>query len=571
MKMNLNKIIMKKVFILGVMFFCLFVSGQNIDSSVKFQTENQKLATLSKVWGFLKYYHPSVAKGNYNWDEQLISIILKIEKSNTKEEISQIYLDWIESLGIIKECKSCKEISKNEYIDKNFDLSWTQNTDLFTVELAKKLKHIEENRFQGKNHYVSRVSPKIVFMKSLGIVDITNEPKYENFEFPEENYRLLSLFRYWNIAEYFYPYKYLTDQKWDAVLSEMIPKFRNAKNALEYQLAIKETTIKLDDSHIYTNTALTHDFFGLKYISAIYKIIDKKAVITRFRNDSLAKRDDLRIGDIIEKVDDKTIEDILYEKLKYIPGSNYNSKLRNSYWAIFNGSTDSVKVTLNRNGILSDKIVHRYLFKDFKLKEEAKEKYKALEGNIGYINTAVPIGMKDIDKMMADFKFTKAIIIDMRSSKGCPYSFCKRLFQIEREFVKFTEPDLSYPGRFMWKKNKTISPIKNEHYPGKVIVLVNETTQSIGEYFTMCIQVGDNVTTIGSQTAGADGNTNEIEFVGFKSLMTGLGVYYPDGSETQRKGLKIDIEVRPTIRGIQEGRDEVLDAAFEYIKKNSKI
>ena len=392
--------------------------------------------------------------------------------------------------------------------------------------------------------------------------------KYENFEFPEENYRLLSLFRYWNIVEYFYPYKYLTDQKWDAVLSEMIPKFINAKTALEYQLAVKETTIKLDDSHTFTNTALTHDFFGLKYIAAIYKIIDKKAVITKLRNDSLAKRDDLRIGDVIEKVEDKTIEDILDKKLKYIPGSNYNTKLRNSYWAIFNGSTDSVKITLNRNGILSDKIVHRYLMKDFKWKE-VKEQYKVLEGNIGYINTAVPIGMKDVEIMMSDLKSTKAIIIDMRSSKGCPYSLCKRLFQTKREFAKFTIPDLSYPGKFMWKKTKTLSPIEKEYYPGKVILLVNETTQSIGEYCTMCMQIGDNVTTIGSQTAGADGNTNEIEFVGFKSLMTGLGVYYPDGSETQRVGVKIDIEVRPTIKGIQEGRDEVLDTALEYIMKNS--
>ena len=38
-------------------------------------TENQKLETLCKVWGFLKYYHPFVAKGSYNWDNQLIEKI----------------------------------------------------------------------------------------------------------------------------------------------------------------------------------------------------------------------------------------------------------------------------------------------------------------------------------------------------------------------------------------------------------------------------------------------------------------------------------------------------------------
>jgi C-terminal processing protease CtpA/Prc len=550
---------MKKIILLLALITIQFTYSQ------KQFNETEKLSSLCKIWGFLKYYHPNVARGEYNWDEQLLTILPKVEQANSKEELSKIYLDWIETLGTVKVCKSCTDVNKKEYFDKNFDLSWTQNTETFTDELTKKLKYIENNRFQGENHYVSTVSPKIVLMKSLGIVEITNEPKYENFEFPEQNYRLLCLFRYWNIVEYFYPYKYLTDQNWNDVLSEMIPKFKDAKNATEYQLAIKETAVKLDDTHTYTNTAVTNAFFGRKFIPVSFKIIDNKAVITRFLDDSLAKVDDLRIGDVIEKVDDKTINEILQEKLKYIHGSNYNTKLRNTYWVIFNGSTDSVKISLSRNGILSDKIIHRYFYKDFKPKKEIKEKYKIVDGNIGYINTAAPIEMSDIEKMMSDLKSTKAIIIDMRISLSQPNLIARRLFQKNIEFAKFTEPDLSYPGRFTWKIPNIISPIKNEYYSGKVMILVNESTQSVSEYFTMLLQKGDNVTTIGSQTAGADGNTNDIEFIGFKTLMTGLGVYYPDGTETQRKGVKVDIEVRPTIKGIQEGKDEVLERAIEFV------
>jgi len=46
-----------------------------------------------------------------------------------------------------------------------------------------------------------------------------------------------------------------------------------------------------------------------------------------------------------------------------------------------------------------------------------------------------------------------------------------------------------------------------------------------------------------------------------------LGVYYPDGSETQRVGIKIDIPIKPTIAGIKAGRDELLEKAFELIEK----
>jgi hypothetical protein len=40
-------------------------------------------------------------------------------------------------------------------------------------------------------------------------------------------------------------------------------------------------------------------------------------------------------------------------------------------------------------------------------------------------------------------------------------------------------------------------------------------------------------------------------------------VFYPDYTETQRIGIVPDIEIYPTIDGIREGRDEVLDAALQ--------
>jgi len=44
-----------------------------------------------------------------------------------------------------------------------------------------------------------------------------------------------------------------------------------------------------------------------------------------------------------------------------------------------------------------------------------------------------------------------------------------------------------------------------------------------------------------------------------------MGVYYPDGQQTQRIGIVPDIVVKPTIKGIQEGRDELLEKAIEII------
>lgn len=50
-------------------------------------------------------------------------------------------------------------------------------------------------------------------------------------------------------------------------------------------------------------------------------------------------------------------------------------------------------------------------------------------------------------------------------------------------------------------------------------------------------------------------------------MISGIGVYYPDGTETQRIGIVPDITVKPTIKGIKEGKDELLEKAIEIINR----
>lgn len=549
----------KNTFSFVFFIFSILTFGQNQLVS-KIETKKvENLASLAKVWGFLKYYHPNVAKGNFNWDEHLIQIIPKVAQAQNKEELSKIYIKWIDSLGEVKECKSCKNASKKESFDKNFDLSWTQNPEVFISELSEKLKFIEENRFQGKNKYITTTSNDNLL--------VTNEPAYSDFKYPDSAHRIASFFRYWNIVEYFFPYKYVTDQKWDSVLTEMIPQFENAGNEVEYHLAMLETVVKLGDSHANFFTKELYDYFGRKYIPGFINVIENKAVIAGFYNDSLAKVNDLRIGDVVEEVNDRSMQQILEEKAKYSHGSNKRTKNINYDYTIFNGSTDSVKLKITRNGIAFTKMMGRYKEINYHRAKAKSEKYSIDENNIGYINMDA-LNRLDVDEMMSKMKSTNGIIIDVRNYPNFfGFDIVKRVISSERPFAKLVYPDLTYPGKFFWGKPEVFSPNKNNYYPGKVVVLVNEETQSRAEFFAMALQSGDNVTTFGSQTAAADGDITKAEFFGFKAFMSGLGVFYPDGRETQRVGVKVDVEVFPTIKGIQEGRDEVLEAAKEYLNK----
>ena len=66
---------------------------------------------------------------------------------------------------------------------------------------------------------------------------------------PDASYRLLALFRYWNIIHYFFPYKYATDGNWNEVLPDLIPVFQAATTEQAYQKALYQMVARIQDSH----------------------------------------------------------------------------------------------------------------------------------------------------------------------------------------------------------------------------------------------------------------------------------------------------------------------------------
>ena len=70
----------------------------------------------------------------------------------------------------------------------------------------------------------------------------------------------------------------------------------------------------------------------------------------------------------------------------------------------------------------------------------------------------------------------------------------------------------------------------------------------------------------GSTTAGADGNVSPFALPGgLRTMISGIGVFYPDKAPTQRIGIVPNIQVNPTLTGVRAGRDEVLEQAVRQI------
>lgn len=541
------------------LFIFLFLS---LHFSAQVLSEDQKLESLCRVWGFLKYYHPDVAKGNLNWDQQLFKKINELERINDKATLNHLYSSWIESLGKINECTECLQEKDTTYFLKNFDLSWIDNSKIFTNVTSQKLRYIENNRNIGNHHYVGKGGRKIYFR---------NENSYGS-GFSSKQVSLLELFRYWNYVEYFFPYKYQTDQNWNDVLTEMIPKFLHVDNDQDYQLALAELVTKTDDSHAFLFSPLISLYqYGNRKLPVEYSYAEGKLVITKINDNRFHEKIPFTIGDVIYDVNGKTIPQMINSLGKYIPASKSWGKVNKIKSKLLFSSNDSLSVKLERNGQNMEVIAKTYFIKDIIIKKApASQTWKFLDEKkkIGYVNMGI-LTKDDVNEMYKAMRFTESIIFDLRNyPKLTIIPLSELLLPQSTTYYQFTFPETSYPGKFYSRKNN-IGRKNPDYYKGNVIVLVDENTQSQAETTTMMFKQHPKSKIIGSNTSGANGDIIKFKIADLDTCFTGLGAYYPDGRETQRIGIIPDILIKPTVEGIKNGKDEVLERALLYIKNKN--
>lgn len=350
---------MRKISLFILLFFSFHFSAQAL-------SETQKLASLCRIWGFLKYYHPDVAKGDFEWDQELLKKIDELDNIRDKDHLNELYFNWINNLGKVDECKNCsKENKEKVYFLRNFDPSWMNNKDVFTEKVSQQLFFIQNNRNLGSNHYFGTGGRKVYFK---------NEDSYGS-KFTSKQISLLELFRYWNLIEYFFPYKYQTDQSWNDVLTEMIPKFLSIQNDESYHLTLAELVTKVDDSHAFLYSPLINAHqYGRRKVPVEYTYAEGKLVVTKIIKNRLGEETSLKTGDVIYDINGRTIPQMINSFGKYVPASNSWGKINKVKNLFLFSNNDSVTVKIERDGQNISLTSKTYLLKDIISEKPAQNK-----------------------------------------------------------------------------------------------------------------------------------------------------------------------------------------------------
>lgn len=541
-------------------------------SKFRNRSDLESLTNLCQIWGLLKYHHSGIGEKNLDWDSVLVNYLpafLSVKKGDSKG-YNKLYHSMIYSLGGVPQCTDCKPISSDS-LSINQNLSWLQKNSAVDKKNLIALNEILKSSNAIPNKYINLNSPN-------GITALfENEASYKSMTLPNVNYRLLSLFRFWSIINYFYPYKYLIgSENWNTVLENSIPIFINATTSSSYKKAVAQLVASLDDSHSYD--------FGLlasiaternKYsIPARFKILDGKIIVSAIDSTFSAKTG-IKKGTVVKKIQNRSLQDYSMEYAKYIGASNSSFEME-ALAKVLQFVPDSVvKVDYVENEV--DKIVNESirpnLYSQFfrKPPEGNYSTYKTYPDSIAYLNPS-KLSKNDaleLCKKIVNDKSVKGIIIDCRDPQRELLTPISQYFiQGPGAFAKFNVISTTRAG-ILQPSVPAYAMNNQNNFSGRVVVLVDATTISKNELLVMALQLNAKTRVIGRTTAGADGDIVKVPLPGNLSVYySGVRVRYPDGRETQGTGISIDAIVVPTAEDIRLGKDKILEEGLLFLRRN---
>ena len=531
--------------------------------------EVERLVLICKVWGLYKYRHPAVRSGQYDWNYQLFRMLPAALSTRNDREFVKELMQWLPERG-----KEERFTPMADSIVAQVHFNWIRPYKK-ERRLYRRLVDLQENSSGEPCYYLGYMQDIVRHTYFY------NETCYDSIPPSDDGYRMLGLFRFWNMMYYFHPYMYQMEEKWERILPDYIRLFAAARDREAFEEACVRITCELRDTH--------SDFYGFKKKKAADAmrgesttwlpfdcvLKDDKVVITDIFRQPVDSCE-LQEGDVIVAVNHKSIAEIRKEKRIYNNLGDGSADQYATYYAGFDG--DSVIYTIERGNESMDVAIHnvneRYWEKGKNVETPIHEPSRMLKDSILYLDITL-LNSEELRTHMKRAENCKGIIFDMRGYPKewtCSNTIASFLYPHPKAVFYYTYADYWQPGIFRKNPNVELFGTENpDYYKGTAVVLVNGLAMSAAERVATVIGNAPKGHVIGEPTCGTLGLVLYVPFVsGVATRITGQGVYWPDGTCTYPGGVKIDQYVYPDPEAIRQGKDAMLEEAVKYIRAQSE-
>jgi C-terminal processing protease CtpA/Prc len=384
--------------------------------------------------------------------------------------------------------------------------------------------------------------------------------------------RLLALVRMWNVIRFFDPYLDLVDEPWDGLLARHAAEFAAAETPEAYERAVRALAAHLQDSHVRVIGPAWRACCSGR-LPATVRPIEGRAVVVSVEPG--ARSAGLTVGDVLERVDGKRVvahADGLRPTTAASTPAGLASHTLERALAGPPGSAARLEV-LDANDQRRTVSVRRTRPED-RVPEPPGLPWRWATSGVGYVDLT-RLSPGQVDPMLAELARANAIVFDMRGyPRGVMWTLAQRLhIRAGDDAARFRRRVVGGKGgagdesaTFPQRVGDPVEPL----FRGRTVMLIDERTISQAEHTGLFLEQAAGTVFVGTPSAGADGDVTVLTLPGGLAVsFSGQEVRHADGRRLQRIGLQPIVRAEPTLLGVRRGRDEVLDAALDYLARLS--
>jgi C-terminal processing protease CtpA/Prc len=544
------------------------------------------LRALARLFGYVRYFHPSDASALADWEQLAINAVRTVESAQNASELASRLEAALGPAFTIRVYPTGSAPPTLSLKPAPYLIEWrhhgvglSENSLYYSERVTRQASgnpaEIELFRADLPGG-VSCLVPRVLYTEKSGAFRLTPSAGKAAGSGNNRTIRLAAVIIAWNVMQHFYPYFDVVQSDWPQALTTALKSAATDNSAVEFLSTLRRMMSALHDGHgrvTMQGTTAVASPVGWDWVEGRLVITDVPG----------AHGQPIRRGDTVVSINGKPVSEALSAAEAEISSATPQWLLAR---ALGTGLHYDQALGAIGEGPKSEPLilevepfgqpgVRRSVTLDRQTAplavEPRPEPISELKPGVMYVDLtrASDDGWK---ASLAKLEAAKGLILDMR---GYPNSelggdFLRNLSDKPMRSAPMlvpivTGPDHSeanFDGSGAW----TLPPLK-PYLTAKKVFLTNgraisfsETIMAIVEYY----RLGE---IVGGPTAGTNGNINPFEVPGgYRITWTGMKVLKHDGSPHHGVGISPTAPASRTRSGVAEGRDELLEHALELLR-----
>ncbi len=499
-------------------------------------SEMPRLLSLAKVWGLLKYRHPSVAAAKINVDKKLMAILKEFRNRKFDKKLEE----WITSFG---EVRDFPQRRKPSYEVLNYpEFGWIKRSEDINENAANYLLNLL-NAPVSKDHLHFTINAN-------GSVDL-HENAHKNLNVDDQGMRLLSLIRYWNAVEYFYAHKHDQSDDWDSAFINYASFIINAQSEAEFHAAFKALMSSTKDQQAtfrhLENPSRRPDFD--------LSMVENKPIVTQV-GPSYKGGIKLVAGDRISHINGISVKELITnQRLSGSSDAANDAQLINT---LFSTTDESMDIKIVRDEVFYELNAPTYTPDYFEDLYSGSSSISYATDSTLIISPYLFNEELDQTKLKSMFDGAQKIIIDCRFKAGQNENGrLNALMNIPSDdFFLISHVNPHNPGQFYVVENGFTFEADSTLAEKELIIFIDENTKGPISKDILFLQSNYGATLVGKASNQFNSTSATIKMPGNNiCTLTCQGIYDKDKNPISKSGLSPDISVNYSTFDLRQKSD----------------